>query len=67
MQVISELSAKAQAPKAKKRRPDFARYIGKAMSAAADAGYVLKVALEKLPSTEPTGTAFEEWKRSRAD
>jgi hypothetical protein len=57
---------KAQAPEGKTRTPEFTLQIVKAMKAAADAGYVIKVELDKkAPPLIDNITPLEEWKRSR--
>jgi hypothetical protein len=56
---------KAQNPKGKRHPVHFTTQVAKALKAAADAGYPIKIELG-TPTIEPTVNSYEEWKRSRA-
>jgi hypothetical protein len=56
---------KAQATKGKKRPADFTTLVAKALKAAADQGYPIKIELGTRATPLATITPLEEWKRGR--
>ena len=65
VQVISESSAKALAPKDKKRTPNVDLLLAKLLRQTADAGYRLTIEPVEKGAPPATIPPLEEWKRSR--
>ena len=61
---ITRNQLKAQAQKGKKRATHFTTLVAKALKAAVDQGYPIKIELG-TPAPVATITPLEEWKRSR--